>query len=163
MADKESGVRFADVLSSPQVKSSCAVCAKETAKYTCPRCNVRYCSSACYKSEKHMQCSELFYKECVMEAMNEQKASDERKRKMLEMLTNLEEHDREAQNDLETEDLEERLGEIDINSADPEAVWSALTDKERRDFESVVESGEISSVIDIWVPWWSSRDDSKSR
>ena len=98
-----------------------------------------------------------------MEAMNEQKASDESKRKMLEMLTNLEEHDREAQNDLETEDLEERLGEIDINSADPEAVWSALTDRERRDFESVVESGEISSVIDIWVPWWNSRDDSKSR
>ena len=163
MADKESGVRFVDVLSSPQAKSSCAFCAKETAKYTCPRCNVRYCSSACYKGEKHMQCSELFYKECVMEAMNEQKASDESKRKMLEMLTNLEEHDREAQNDLETEDLEERLGEIDINSADPEAVWSALTDRERRDFESVVESGEISSVIDIWVPWWNSRDDSKSR
>ena len=64
-----------------------------------------------------------------MEAMNEQKASDESKRKMLEMLTNLEEHDRDAQSDLETEDLEERLGEIDINNADPEAVWSALTDR----------------------------------
>ena len=163
MADKGSGVRFADVLSSPQAKSSCAFCAKETAKYICPRCNVHYCSSTCYKSEKHMRCSELFYKECVMEAMKEQKASDESKRKVLEMLTKLEEQDREAQKDLETEDLEERLGEIDINSADPEALWSALTDRERRNFESAVESGEISNVIGIWVPWWSSRDDSKSR
>ena len=110
-----------------------------------------------------MQCSELFYKECVMEAMNEQKASDESKRKMLEMLTKLEEQDRESQSDLETDDIEERLGEIDINSADPEAVLSALTERERRDFESAVESGEISNVIDIWIPWWSSRNDSKSR
>ena len=165
MADKVDRVhvRFADVLSSPQAKSPCAFCAKETAKYTCPRCNIRYCSSACYKTEKHMQCSELFYKECVIEAMNEQKGSEESKRRMLEMLTKLEEQDRQVQNDLETEDLEERLGEIDINNADPEAVWSALTDRERKDFESAVESGEISNAIDIWVPWWSSRDDGESR
>ena len=163
MADGGARVRFADVLVSPQAQPSCVFCTKETAKYTCPRCNVRYCSSACYKNEKHLQCSEVFYKECVMEAMNEQKGSVESKRKMLDMLKKLEEQDREAQDDLETEDLEERLSEMDINSADPEAVWSALTDKERKEFETAVKSGEISNIIDLWVPWWSNRDDSKIR
>lgn len=28
----------------------CRVCARQYAKYTCPRCNVRYCSLDCYKA-----------------------------------------------------------------------------------------------------------------
>lgn len=163
MADKSRTVRFEDVLSSPQTESPCAFCAMKTSKYTCPRCNVRYCSSACYKSEKHLQCSEVFYKECVMEAMNEQKGDDESKQKMLEMLKKLEEQNREAQDDSETEDLEERLGDININSAEPEVVWSALTERERKEFESAVKSGEISNVVDIWEPWWSIGNESKSK
>ena len=47
-------------------------CKKEKPKYTCPRCNIRYCSSACYKSEGHLQCSENFYKECFMEGLRDQ-------------------------------------------------------------------------------------------
>lgn len=159
--DDTSGLE--NVLSSSQSKSSCAFCVEKTSKYTCPRCNVRYCSTVCYKSEKHLRCSELFYKECVMKEMSEEEGSSENKRKMIEMLKKLEEQDREAEDDLDIEDLEERLGEIDINSAEPEAVWLALTDKERKEFELAVKSGEISKVIDIWVPWWSLRDDSKTR
>lgn len=137
----------------------CAFCVQKVSKYTCPRCNVRYCSSACYKSDKHLQCSEVFYKDCVLEAMCEQQGSSENKQKMLLMLKKLEEQDREA---LDTEGLEERLQDIDINS-DPEAVWSALTENERKEFESAVKSGEISNVIDVWVPWWSLRDDNSNR
>ena len=73
----------------------------------------------------------------------------------------LEEQDKE-EDSFDTEDLEERLRDVDINS-DPEAVWSALTENERNDFESAVKSGEISNVIDVWVPWWSLRDGSNNR
>ena len=98
-----------------------------------------------------------------MEAMSGQKGSDESQRKMLDMLKKLEEQDRDIQEEIEVEDLEERLSELDINSADPEEVWSVLTERERHDFESAVKSGEISNVIDIWVPWWNLGKDDKSR
>jgi len=93
--------------------------------------------------------------------LSDQKGSSEDKLKMLEMMKKLEEQDKEEEA-CDADDLEERLQDIDINS-DPEAIWSALTENERRDFESAVKSGEISNVIDIWVPWWSLRDESKNR
>ena len=157
----ENSERFEDVLCSPVSNSPCALCRKNASKYTCPRCNVRYCSSSCYKSGKHSQCSELFYKDCVLEAMSEHKGSAEDKLKMLEMLKKLEEQGRD-EDAFDAEDLEERLQDIDINS-DPEGVWSALTENERQEFESVVKSGEISNLIDVWVPWWSLADDSHKR
>jgi len=42
----------------------CAVCAQQVAKYTCPRCLARYCTSACYR-EHGARCTEGFYKEQV--------------------------------------------------------------------------------------------------
>lgn len=161
MADESSSNRFEDVLSSSESKSPCALCVKKVSKYTCPRCHVPYCSSACYKSDKHLQCSELFYKDCVMKAMIEQQGTCEEKLKMLEMLKKLEKQDKE-ENVLDTDDLEERLHGIDINN-DPEAVWSALTDSERKEFESAVKSGNISDVIDVWTPWWFVGDDRNNR
>lgn len=157
----EDSERFEDVLCFPDSNSPCAFCVRKVSKYTCPRCNVRYCSSSCYKSDKHSQCSELFYKDCVLEAMSEHKGSPEDKLKMLEMLKKLEEQDRD-EDSFDAEDLEERLNDIDINS-DPEAVWSALTENERKEFESAVRTGEISNVIDVWVPWWSLKDEGRER
>ena len=154
--------RVEDVLSAPDNNSCCVFCVKKVPKYTCPRCNVRYCSSVCYKSDKHSQCSELFYKDCVLEEMSEHKGSSDDKVKMLEMLKKLNERGRDEEM-FDAEDLEERLHDIDINS-DPEGVvWSALTENERKQFESAVKSGEISNLIDVWVPWWSPRDDSYKR
>merc|ERR1712170_252788 len=37
--------------------------------YTCPKCNSAYCSLVCYRSPRHSQCSEAFYKQCVQEEM----------------------------------------------------------------------------------------------
>jgi len=93
--------------------------------------------------------------------LREQKGSLEDKLKILEMMKKLEEQDKEEET-CDTEDLEERFQDIDINS-DPEEVWSALTEDERKDFESAVKSGEISNVIDVWVPWWSLKGGIKNR
>jgi hypothetical protein len=45
----------------------CPLCLKNASKYTCPRCNTPYCSVDCYRSDKHRDCSEGFYKDCFME------------------------------------------------------------------------------------------------
>ena len=55
------------VTSDTDYPSVCPLCLKQPSKYTCPRCNTRYCSVDCYKSEKHRDCSEMFYKHCFME------------------------------------------------------------------------------------------------
>lgn len=156
-------VVFESVLSSHQCQSRCEFCSQNISKYTCPRCNARYCSSTCYKSQKHRQCSELFYKECVITTLSEQEASSESKQKMLEMLRKLEEEDREANGDFVTDDLEERLGEIDLNTTDAEIIWSAMNEKEQKQFEAAVETGQIYEMIDIWVPWWTPRYDTQNR
>ena len=57
------------VTSDTDCPSVCPLCLKQPSKYTCPRCNTRYCSLDCYKSEKHRDCSEMFYKHCFMEGM----------------------------------------------------------------------------------------------
>lgn len=44
-------------------------CDVQPQKYSCPRCNVRYCSVACYKAPVHVQCSETFYKDSVVQEM----------------------------------------------------------------------------------------------
>ena len=57
------------VTSDTDCPSVCPLCLKQPSKYTCPRCNTRYCSVDCYKSEKHRDCSEIFYKHCFMEGI----------------------------------------------------------------------------------------------
>ena len=132
----------------------CALCLKQFARYTCPRCNVRYCSVACYKNEKHMQCSEVFYKDCFMEALKNERGSSEDKTKMMEMLKRVQEEGSKEENaDSNVLDLDERIADIDLNN-DPEAVWEALTSNERKDFESAVQSGKIVHMVDLWIPWW---------
>jgi hypothetical protein len=57
--------------------------------YVCPRCNILYCSLPCYQSELHLNCSEAFYKECVMEDMKCQEIDRISKTKMNEILLRL--------------------------------------------------------------------------
>lgn len=46
--------------------SCCAICSVTKSElYICPKCQVKYCSLACYRDEKHQQCSEQFYRQCV--------------------------------------------------------------------------------------------------
>ncbi len=58
-----------EILESSDKMKSCKLCYKDAGRYTCPRCNIPYCSSVCYKCEAHAQCSEQFYKECFMEGL----------------------------------------------------------------------------------------------
>jgi hypothetical protein len=64
----------------------CHFCNQHIAKYICPRCNQGYCSVGCYRSQKHEECSEGFYKQQVKEEIGGIKGTDEEREKMLETL-----------------------------------------------------------------------------
>lgn len=173
-------------------------CSVATAKYSCPRCNILYCSVQCYKNPDHSQCSEPFYRECVMAEMTsgggveQTKEATESKRRMYEMLMRMqsvesnasdisdidlteqirqleeiEEHEdedgegEELDSDdelpvdtevIECSDLAERLQNVDLNDAN--AVWEKLTAEEQKDFETLVQSGDISTIVPEYKPWW---------
>lgn len=56
---------FFDLRQFPSI-SVISRCHSQTFKYSCPRCNIKYCCLYCYRSEGHQQCSEAFYKVCCL-------------------------------------------------------------------------------------------------
>uniref|UniRef100_A0A8C6T0T1 Zinc finger, HIT-type containing 2 n=1 Tax=Neogobius melanostomus TaxID=47308 RepID=A0A8C6T0T1_9GOBI len=71
-------------------RSVCMLCTSKPSLYTCPRCNVPYCSLNCYKSPEHSICSEDFYKESVLQEIKGMgKTEAEGKKKMQEILIGL--------------------------------------------------------------------------
>lgn len=53
------------------------------------------------------------------------------------------------------EDLSKRLEGINLDDAD--AIWSKLTDSERQEFEKIVQSDDVSSILPPFNPWWESK------
>ncbi|KIR99920.1 hypothetical protein L804_02556 [Cryptococcus deuterogattii 2001/935-1] len=158
----------------------CGICRKNDSKYTCPRCNVAYCSLDCFKNESHAQCSEPFYKTTVLDSISaDPKAGLEEKRAMMEMLRRFEEAEAKGGNgleELESEDEEDelinRLQEVDIDSLDSNELFKLLPPKHRDAFiqalqnpdseetRALLESasgGLIPQAPDV-LPWWESEE-----
>ena len=136
----------------------CHFCQTSVRRFTCPRCNADYCSLQCYRSQAHVTCSEQFYKECVTEELRGQEADTEGKEKMVDILhrMNNQEEDEEGMDSDDDEDpldLAERLQGIDLDDA--EETWAVLTPDERRQFSELLSSGDVTSVLPEWNPWWS--------
>ena len=142
----------------PEESGICKLCLKQTAKYTCPRCNIKYCSSQCYKCQAHAACSESFYRDCFMEGLQDMKTSTSEKQKVLEVLQRLEQEKPAAESDVDSDDepdLADRLDSLDLESAaDSEKVWAQLTSKEKKEFHSMVQDGRLANMIELWKPWW---------
>ncbi|CAH2093620.1 unnamed protein product [Euphydryas editha] len=141
----------------------CGLCDDKPSKYCCPRCEVFYCSLDCYKSEKHMECSESFYRECVNQELASHQVDEDAKAKMIEILKKMYENGDDEVEGLENcEDIDSDDGsEIDLqtriqdlNLDDPDALWNALTEDERNEFESMLSKGDVGSIIPQWEPWW---------
>ncbi|XP_059607902.1 zinc finger HIT domain-containing protein 2 [Phlebotomus argentipes] len=152
----------------------CQLCWKAKAKYSCPKCNIFYCSVPCYQSQAHLQCSENFYKECIEEEMataGNSKRMSESSRKMYEILQrtqdleDFEEFGGSGESDLDSDDdcaeldLASRLDGVDLN--DPEAVWSKLTSSEQIEFETIVHGGDITNLVPVYTPWWTESQEEK--
>ncbi|CAL7938745.1 unnamed protein product [Xylocopa violacea] len=164
--------------SSTNIDSVCKFCNTRPRAYTCPRCGLGYCSSDCYKSEAHSECSESFYKQCVLDELKSQESDPEGRQKMIEILKRVHEQDlenmealvesdemddeeetiEESVEELDSDDdetvpnLERRLQNINLDNADE--VWSALTDAEKQEFEALIKNGDIEKFLPQWVPWW---------
>ncbi|KRT78871.1 hypothetical protein AMK59_7695, partial [Oryctes borbonicus] len=137
-------------------------CENALGKYTCPKCNILYCSLTCYQSEIHLQCSEEFYRDSVMANLSPD-ADSNSKSKMLEILKRIHEeneatHGANEQLDSDDEsvddylDLADRLAGIDLD--DTEKVWEQLTDNEKKEFEAFVCTEDVSKLVKAWSPWW---------
>ncbi|RLU19936.1 hypothetical protein DMN91_008495 [Ooceraea biroi] len=153
----------------------CRLCNERTSLYTCPRCEIGFCSSKCYKSDSHMDCSESFYKQNVQEELKSQESDPESRQKMLEILKRVHEEgwdnilddsdtgdDEDSpldSDDDETRDLETRLQNVNLD--DPNELWSVLSAAERQEFEALLKNGEAEKFLPKWVPWWTRRLENK--
>ncbi|KAI8647703.1 hypothetical protein BD408DRAFT_427692 [Parasitella parasitica] len=141
----------------------CEICQKQFSNYVCPRCNLRYCSLACYKDLQHADCTESFYKDSVTAEIQNRELDKDSKHKMLEMLKRLEEENDptdllESDDDDENE-LVNRFANIDIENTDPDLIWSLLSDKERIEFEQALKHLEKTGKwekleLPNYQPWW---------
>lgn len=139
-------------------------CNNSTSKYCCPKCNKYYCSLSCYQSEKHVQCSESFYEECVEQEIKnravDKKSANEIAKALNELMYNGEET-QDNHNVLDSDEevcpnLAERLASCNLD--DTYSVWNSLTNDEHEEFRSLVDSGEIYKLVPKWKPWWEKVD-----
>jgi hypothetical protein len=128
-------------------KKLCEICGEKPSAYTCPRCNLTYCSSVCYKDEsKHLECSESFYRDQVMSelkaiSLNEDKELEkENKRKMLEILK------KESEMRLENEEFGDENEEQ--NEAEEVSIGELSNTKEEKLIKAYEEQ------VRNWLPWW---------
>ncbi|XP_058057956.1 zinc finger HIT domain-containing protein 2 [Anopheles bellator] len=159
---------------------NCKICETEAPKYVCPRCNIPYCSVACYRSQRHLECSEGFYRENVVQELALRKAegaADQSTQSMMAILHRIahadsgaldndeasetcgpEEGNDESDGVLDSDDEEEepdlavRLAGINLDDASN--VWERLTSAEKEEFERMMENGEIMSMVPEPDLWW---------
>ncbi|BBN06245.1 zinc finger HIT domain-containing protein 3 [Marchantia polymorpha subsp. ruderalis] len=146
----------------------CKICQKQFSKYTCPRCNLRYCSLACYKGHS-LQCTESFMRENVLEGLHDLHATSEVKEKTLDMLKRLH-FDEAGRSILEDESLAtcddaeaEFEGDegtffsnrtLQLIAEGRDLTLDELSEEERKAFMRSLAAGEVSHLIQPWNPWW---------
>ncbi len=97
--------------------------------YTCPHCNLHYCSLPCFRSPSHAGCSESFDKRSLMDDIQGDKGkSEEEKHKMMELLRKFEEEsllqDEEGEEgDQEATELEDKLRGVDLGKPAAHRDW----------------------------------------
>jgi len=142
---------------SSTMMATCKFC-RGPRKFTCPRCSVDYCSLKCYQSPQHQDCSEEFYKECVQGELGGKQVTREGKQSMMDILQRM---NNEDENDCDSDDsddeedpvdLVERLQGIDLDNADE--VWDKLSKEEKKQFDELIKSGDLASILPEFIPWW---------
>ncbi|XP_055643703.1 zinc finger HIT domain-containing protein 2 [Toxorhynchites rutilus septentrionalis] len=151
----------------------CKICNISPFKYCCPRCNILYCSLVCYKAESHTQCSESFYRENVIQEMALTRGdhqAEQSTRQMVDILKRLDQTEREHEasgespvDDNDDDEIDSDDGEVEpelidrmegVNLNDADAIWNRLTEEERNEFRSMLESGDVSQIMPMLEPWW---------
>ncbi|XP_034869092.1 zinc finger HIT domain-containing protein 2 [Mirounga leonina] len=115
----------------------------QPARYTCPRCNVPYCSLRCYRA--HGTCAEAFYRDQVLGELRGRSASPSRLASALRRLR----EQRETEDDPEDGGL--RPGPAPGGFT---RLWELLAPAEKAAFERLLSRGEAGRLLPPWRPWW---------
>lgn len=130
----------------------CEFCDKENGIYLCPRCERKYCSSLCYKSKEHSECSESFYREWVESSVCEKDFDGEKKEKMIQILKKFHDSTEDAENE---QSIVDRFSGLNIDDLDEESLWKNLNEEEQNKFKALLEDeNQLETIINIKQPWW---------
>ncbi|KAF8605897.1 hypothetical protein BDV93DRAFT_521242 [Ceratobasidium sp. AG-I] len=146
----------------------CGICRRQFAKYTCPACNLQYCSLVCYRSEEHSNCTETFYKASLTEQIETEPARTvDEKRQMLELLKRFEEESIENSDDEDEEDMNDlvsRIQGVDLDNLNHNALWGLLSEEERQKFTKMISDPASDDLKRLFQsqelaeshrePWW---------
>ncbi|KAF8813470.1 hypothetical protein BYT27DRAFT_7084750 [Phlegmacium glaucopus] len=160
---------------------TCLCCRRQFAKYTCPTCNIPYCSLTCFRSQAHNRCSERFYKKEIETDIHAEPSKNAQERqKMMDLLKKFEEESVADQTLLVEDDdghedpseLVRRFGAVNLDSTTPDALWAMLTSPERSKFITALNnpSGELAQQLlasnvlekEIQKPWWEAHSSGKN-
>ncbi|GAA5860815.1 hypothetical protein JCM3774_003149 [Rhodotorula dairenensis] len=168
----------------------CGICHKQTSQYTCPKCNLPYCSLACFRSPEHRACTDNFDRATLAEDLQgDTDASSSDKRQMLEMLKKFEDQQRELEEiraqeggdeegddedgpeaearRREREELEKRLADVDLDSLPPEQILSLLSPAQQQAFtEALQDPTRVTKLVEDEFegeePWWTIEQERKA-
>ncbi|XP_004683411.1 PREDICTED: zinc finger HIT domain-containing protein 2 [Condylura cristata] len=113
----------------------------QPARYTCPRCNVPYCSLRCYRA--HGTCAEDFYRDQVLGELRGRHASPSRLAGALRRLR----QQRETEDELE--DAGPSPGPAPGGLS---GLWERLAPADRAAFERLLSRGECAPAVPARIP-----------
>ncbi|KAK5671948.1 hypothetical protein QVD99_001773 [Batrachochytrium dendrobatidis] len=162
--DQETAIDAAILLKSS--RSLCGICMVQGSSYTCPRCNLPYCSLSCYKSDMHADCTEAFYKSNFVNELHSNRVSDADR---LHMLRILDEHEKAALNEEQQafenvpststiNKMTDCLSDIDLDTASVKDILSRLPPQEVERFNLIIKNKDAAMLLlPDWKPWWNAK------
>ncbi|CEH19512.1 Predicted Zn-finger protein [Ceraceosorus bombacis] len=152
----------------------CAFCSKQNSAYTCPQCNARYCSLACFRSPQHDRCSKPFVDRVLREELGEEgvagapgfKATDAERTEVMELLRRFRQQriedvpgvhaDDASDEDCDNGDASLQLPtDFDPESADTAQIISALSHTQRDAFLAfALQDHRRARNVEEDGPWW---------
>lgn len=158
----------------------CLVCARAAARYSCPRCNVPYCSVPCYRGHGGSACAEGFAAEQVAGVLAAERSERGRGggRREVEAAIARSELGRDtgwaaghrgggddegrsddddggsAEDDEDGEDVggleDDEAAAAEVAAGGVEGLPPSL----REAFLAAVRDGSAAAAVPVWVPWW---------
>ncbi|ORX39316.1 hypothetical protein BD324DRAFT_619238 [Kockovaella imperatae] len=179
---KQKQIRFPFSVPKPGLTTAltrvCGICRKKDSNYTCPRCNIAYCSLECFRAESHGQCSEPFYRSTIFsEIATDPKVDNDEKRKMMEMLKRFEDAQIEGEEAFEQlkrqeeeyadDQLLSALKGVDLDTISSNDLLKILPESDREAFIALLQNPDSETtrrILDAAVaededapaqlPWW---------
>lgn len=129
----------------------CLICLRAKARYTCPQCQVWYCSAVCYSSDRHQDCSEDFFKKQVNAALRSDIVDSDEKTKMIDILKR---QKQAVEDEYTLDELDKGFDEIDLDDLNVEEALNMMDKEERAAFETALaENTLIDSIRATIEPW----------